>query len=155
MTLAFVQDGSIVEYPVTPTWVRKKFPNTSFPKNLEAGDFSDIGVVTVGVADTPAFDPKTQKVEDTLPELVDGVWIQGWSVVDKTAEEIQAEFDGAASAVRSERNERLADCDWTQLVDSPLDAAVKTAWANYREELRLVPQQAGFPWDVQWPSQPV
>jgi hypothetical protein len=30
----------------------------------------------------------------------------------------------------------------------------KVAWATYRQALRDVPSQAGFPWEVQWPTQP-
>ena len=54
-------------------------------------------------------------------------------------------------SVRTDRNKRLADCDWTQLPDAPVDTA---AWATYRQELRDVTAQAGFPWDVQWPVAP-
>ncbi len=54
-----------------------------------------------------------------------------------------------AEKVRSDRNKRLSDCDWTQLADSPVDKAV---WATYRQALRDVPSQAGFPWNVQWPE---
>jgi hypothetical protein len=56
-----------------------------------------------------------------------------------------------AKAVRADRNRRLADSDWTQLADAPVD---KTAWATYRQALRDVPAQAGFPWNVQWPDTP-
>jgi hypothetical protein len=56
-----------------------------------------------------------------------------------------------AAAVRAERNARLSACDWTQLVDAPVDAA---AWASYRQGLRDVPNQAGFPWEVSWPVAP-
>ena len=55
------------------------------------------------------------------------------------------------NAVRADRNKRLADCDWTQLADSPVD---KAAWATYRQALRDVPAQAGFPWTLNWPYQP-
>jgi hypothetical protein len=56
-----------------------------------------------------------------------------------------------AQRVREQRNQKLAACDWTQLADSPVDKAV---WATYRQALRDVPGQAGFPWTVNWPDQP-
>ena len=56
-----------------------------------------------------------------------------------------------ADQVRIDRNKRLAETDWTQLADSTAD---KEAWATYRQALRDVPTQAGFPWNVQWPEQP-
>ena len=54
-----------------------------------------------------------------------------------------------ADSVRQERNRMIAESDWTQLPDSPVD---KEAWAAYRQELRDVPTQAGFPWSVEWPA---
>lgn len=52
--------------------------------------------------------------------------------------------------VRSERNLRLAQCDWTQLSDAPVDAAV---WAVYRQALRDITDQPN-PFEVVWPSTP-
>jgi hypothetical protein len=56
-----------------------------------------------------------------------------------------------AKIVRDQRTQKLKDCDWTQLADSPVDKAV---WATYRQALRDVPTQAGFPWTVVWPDAP-
>jgi len=56
-----------------------------------------------------------------------------------------------AAQIRAERDRLLADSDWTQVPDAPVDQA---AWATYRQALRDVPEQAGFPEDVVWPSKP-
>ena len=56
-----------------------------------------------------------------------------------------------AAAIRSQRNDKLAACDWTQLADSSAD---KPSWATYRQALRDVTGQAGFPWNVTWPVEP-
>jgi hypothetical protein len=56
-----------------------------------------------------------------------------------------------AKSVRQSRSDKLADCDWTQVADSPVD---KTAWATYRQALRDVTAQTGFPWTIEWPTQP-
>ena len=56
-----------------------------------------------------------------------------------------------ADAQRKARNDKLKDCDWTQLADSTAD---KTAWSTYRQALRDVPSQPGFPWTVDWPVAP-
>ena len=74
-------------------------------------------------------------------KLVDGVKIE------LTAQEIaqrQAEatawangaFDRAIAGLRSRRNALIASCDWTVLSDSPLSAELKTAWLEYRQDLR-------------------
>ncbi len=56
-----------------------------------------------------------------------------------------------AANVRRTRNDKLKDCDWTQVSDAPVD---KDAWAAYRIALREVPDQAGFPWTIDWPVAP-
>lgn len=54
--------------------------------------------------------------------------------------------------IRLKRNGLLAASDWTQLTDAPVDRAT---WATYRQALRDLPQQAGFPSNVQWPVEPM
>ena len=58
----------------------------------------------------------------------------------------------SAEMVRAERNQRLAASDWTQLRDARVD---QTLWATYRQALRDLPLQSGFPATVQWPTPPV
>ena len=61
-----------------------------------------------------------------------------------------------AKSVRASRDEKLKDCDWTQVADALLDAPVdKAVWATYRQALRDVTTQTGFPWEISWPDQPV
>lgn len=55
--------------------------------------------------------------------------------------------------VRSDRDRRLAASDWTQLPDVPL--TTKSEWAAYRQALRDVTNQTGFPFDVAWPTPPL
>jgi hypothetical protein len=62
-----------------------------------------------------------------------------------TAEEL-------AAAARAERNALLAATDWTQAADVP--QATKDKWAPYRQALRDVTEQSGFPTDIQWPVKP-
>lgn len=59
-----------------------------------------------------------------------------------------------AAEMRMQRDTTLRASDWTQSPDSPLTAAQKTAWAAYRQALRDVPEQAGFPDAIDWPTQP-
>jgi len=55
---------------------------------------------------------------------------------------------------RSERDGLLKYCDWTVMPDSPLSDSDKTAWQTYRQALRDVPAQAGFPDNITWPTKP-
>lgn len=72
----------------------------------------------------------------------------------KTDDEIAKETDDKKKHVRQDRNGRISQCDWTQLDDTPLDNVAKGKWANYRQALRDVPEQAGFPFNVIWPDHP-
>jgi hypothetical protein len=76
--------------------------------------------------------------------------------VTTTAAEQEAAYKATKDAeqsasVRTSRNDKLAACDWTQLADSTAD---KTVWATYRQSLRDVTAQDGFPWNVTWPEAP-
>jgi len=55
---------------------------------------------------------------------------------------------------RIRRNTLLLESDWTQFNDSPLNEESKLAWKNYRQALRDLPEQTGFPNDVIWPVKP-
>ncbi len=75
---------------------------------------------------------------------------------DATAAEQEAAYKTAkdaeqAKAVRQQRGEKLKDSDWTQVIDAPVDQA---AWATYRQALRDITGQEGFPWTITWPEQP-
>lgn len=59
--------------------------------------------------------------------------------------------DRAAAKIRTERDIKLTESDWTQVADAPVD---KAAWATYRQALRDIPSQAGFPNEVVWPVEP-
>jgi len=61
-----------------------------------------------------------------------------------------------SAAIRAERDRRIALTDWTQAPDvlALQSANQRTAWAKYRQALRDVTKQAGFPNSVQWPVSP-
>ncbi len=56
-----------------------------------------------------------------------------------------------ASGIRAERNRLLAESDWTQVADAPVD---KAAWATYRQALRDITTQESFPTSVTYPTKP-
>ena len=58
--------------------------------------------------------------------------------------------DRAAIEVREQRDALLAACDW--MANS--DVTMSTAWRDYRQSLRDVPSQAGFPNTITWPTKP-
>jgi hypothetical protein len=87
----------------------------------------------------------------TVVENPDG----SYTATPRTADDIaayQANKDAQqAQSVRATRGQKLADSDWTQVADSPVDKAV---WATYRQALRDITAQSGFPWAITWPDAP-
>lgn len=58
--------------------------------------------------------------------------------------------DRAAVEVRRERDIKLAASDWR----ASSDLTLSTQWATYRQALRDIPSQAGFPNTIIWPTEP-
>ena len=156
---------------ITDRQFRSEHPNTSFPQVLTAEilDDYDYDPVLEGPQAT-TVPPYEYSQRDGVVE-VDGQWFTHYiagpvftdytddeGVTHTASEQYEAYcFDKDAQqgqVVRDDRDKRLAECDWTQLADSPLDADSKEAWRLYRQDLRMVPEQPGFPWNVEWPPVP-
>ena len=59
-----------------------------------------------------------------------------------------------AGVFRGQRDKLLAECDWVVLRAQELGAAVPTDWTTYRQALRDVSAQEGFPMNIVWPVKP-
>jgi len=144
---AKIQNDTVVEWPIVSIY--PLFPNTSFPSPLTPADLPE-GYVMVGASATPQVGLH-QKAVSCDPVLQGAQWVQGWRVEDLTQVEILERNDMQARSVRGERNAKLSGSDWTQVADAPVDQA---AWVVYRQVLRDVTAQAGFPWATDWPVPP-
>ena len=133
-------------------------PNTSFPKPMTAEVYESFGydVVLQGPQAT-VTGPYGVSTRSGVEEK-DGKWYSKFIAgpVFANADEeaaYKADVDARqARTVRADRDRKLAECDWTQANDSPLKAA--SAWTTYRQALRDVPAQSGFPHTVNWPTKP-
>ena len=93
----------------------------------------------------------TQKFGDPVFTVQGANVERSYPVIDKTAQEIQQDIVNKSSEVRTQRNEKLSGSDWTQVADSPVDKAI---WATYRQALRDITAQSGFPYTITWPDAP-
>ena len=84
-------------------------------------------------------------------EQLDGKWYTKYSVAEMDADAIAEKDASQAKAMRDQRTDKLSASDWTQVADAPVDKAV---WATYRQALRDITTQSGFPWTVTWPDAP-
>jgi hypothetical protein len=141
---------------------RRLHTGLGLPKVLTEAGLNDWGADIVLEGPQATGGTVYQYSQRSGVEQLDGKWytkyILGPIFVDgeKTAAEQEAEYKARkdaeqAASVRASRTQLLKDCDWTQIADSTAD---KTAWATYRQALRDITGQAGFPWTITWPDAP-
>lgn len=85
-----------------------------------------------------------------VPDEAQNSWL--WDGKKAIPPKSELSVEEKAKLIRSQRNLLLIETDWTQAVDVP--QATKDKWSAYRQALRDVPQQTGFPDNIQWPSKP-
>ena len=135
---ALIENGEITRYNIDlPTTVG----NTSIPRGATGLDA--FGLYPI-VGDEPSH---TDRERIAGPKYVfDGKQVNRVFTVETIPDAEKA------GQIRSERDSKIAETDWTQGKDIPDNISSK--WAVYRQALRDVPAQSGFPWTVQWPTKP-
>ena len=76
------------------------------------------------------------------------------AVIDSIVEEAIEEEPSEDEVVRDKRNRLLKDTDWIILRYLDQGDEVPLEWKEYRQALRDVPEQGGFPGSVDWPIIP-
>lgn len=135
-----VTNGVATEY--TMGHLRRDNPNISFPRTCSDELLASYDVYPFENGTKPDYDPLTQNLESSFEE-VDGVWHKTYTAVNKSQEE-------AESNIRSRREILLSKTDWMALSDVTLTPE----WAAYRQALRDISSQPGFPYSVTWPTEP-
>ncbi len=144
--------------------VRKLNSNVSFSKVVDT--FADLGWDIIGQTVKPEPSSPVKRIERDGESIVAGKPIQKWAEVDMFADTTEdgvtttkAEHEAAykagleadkAAAERTKRDSLLAATDWQALSDITMTAEMTT----YRQALRDVPAQVGFPSAIDWPTSP-
>lgn len=121
--------------------------------SLTTGEFSPrsfSGSEAAAIAHAPdghgvkpgSFDRSTHRVD-----LVTG------SVIEQ-AQPLQVPTEVQATFERAKRDRLLAACDWRAARAFELGEPMPEAWRAYRQALRDLPDQPGFPLSVSWPDLP-
>jgi hypothetical protein len=133
------------------------------------GPFSHDLMTTVLCEQFPQLEPGRDymighPVSETTGEQSGEPFVMYWrsaDVPEPVPENVRAEFEGneahyRALFARRYRNACLDACDGkARIDDAPASmAATMAAWAAYRQGLRDVPQQSGFPFSIDWPEWP-
>ena len=151
----------------TETELRKLNPNMSLPKAWNSSVHDALGVDPV--LEAPAPEPSAaykSVIRNGAVQDVNGNWVKAWTEQDMfsdTTEDgvtttkaeheaaYQATLDAQAAAiVRIQRDDKLKDTDWR----AGSDLTLSDEWATYRQALRDIPAQAGFPNSITWPTEP-
>jgi hypothetical protein len=152
--------------------IRRSMPNTSLPRVWTSSICDSLGIDPVLAAPAPAPSgeykvvSRNGVVQDALGNWVeayverdmfaDYVDEDGVTVTKASQEEAYtARKDAeAATAARATRDGLIASCDWMAIKAFEGGTTVSTEWATYRQALRDVSAQVGFPNDITWPEKP-
>jgi len=144
---------------MTDSEFRSLHPNTSFPPQLTVELLDSFGADPV--LNGPQAQPTRYQVafRDGVEEI-NGQWFTKYVVgpVFETEEEEAAYKKGiddrAAEGVRAQRDKLLADSDWVVIKAKETSTNLPAGFKAYREALRDITEQEGFPHNVTWPEKP-
>ena len=145
MNYVYVEDGKIIE---GPRGLPRSWRNISGLNLLNNDSLKSLGWLPVRLEEG-SLDEKFVGSTFTIGEneVVETKQWRKYTVEEKQEIEVQK-----AKQVRSERDQKLRDSDWTQGKD--ISDSISSVWSVYRQALRDIPQQSGFPVNVTWPTAP-
>ena len=143
------QQNEVLAFPRT----LQQFVETAVITSETAGveQLAAAGIVQVESCTTAAPDDEYLKELQAVRQP-DGSWKEQWVRLETTDEYKTAATVRKQQHVLTERQYLLSITDWTQMPDVGL--ANKTEWAAYRQLLRDIPEQTGFPFTIEWPNPP-
>ena len=127
--------------------LRRDNPQTSFPKSVPDDLLASYDVYPYTRPVAPEYDSLTHRLTDGAFEQVEGVWVLPYVVEQQPLE--QAERN-----IRSRRDELLQETDWIVIKSYERGQNIPAEWELYRQALRDITEQAGFPYSVVWPTKP-
>lgn len=99
-------------------------------------------------------------IDDTAYYIANGVAVaipakpDQYSIFDFTTKQWVQNETMAITDVSTKRKKLLYASDWTQIPNNPLTSEQQEEWATYRQELRDIPSQSGYPFNVIFPTPP-
>jgi hypothetical protein len=154
MFLIELIEGQPVGNPITLENFQQLNPSLSLPFPLLPEHIEPHGF---GIYDfsMPPEHGVFEKLEEVAPikSTDNGVYYQTRIIITMNDEEIAVRTQQEWGVVRSERNGKLAMCDWTQFSDVPMSDVKIAEWASYRQALRDITTQSD-PFNINWPVSP-
>jgi len=138
-------NGTPTEYSIGQ--LRRDNPQVSFPKNPLDATLAEYGMCPVKELARPEYDARTHYLKQSDFYQVAEKWQVHY--VPEQLPHAQVE-----TAIRAERDHLLSASDWIVVKSYEAQQPVPQKWVDYRQDLRNIPIQSGFPFDVQWPDIP-
>jgi len=126
---------------------RRKHKNTSFSRLLDEKllDAFDTDIVFEG-PQRQGPEPYSYTYRDGV-ECINGKWFTKYSIRERDKAPIDKQHE---ENIRRQRDTFIKESDWRAVSDRELEPE----WKEYRQALRDITQQEGFPHDVKWPIDP-
>ena len=145
-----IKNRIISEYSINS--LRYDNPFISFQENISNELLKNFDIYPYTIQEKPVINEKTEKNENgDFVQEESGSWVKTWKVVEKSHEEIESWIAGKEMDVRYKRNLLLSETDYLALSDNTMTQEM----AEYRQNLRDITSQVGFPENVIWPIKPV
>jgi len=127
--------------------LRRDNPQTSFPKLIPDDLLASYDVYPYTRPNIPEYDSLSHRLTDGAFEQVDGAWSLPYVVE-------QLPKDQSERNIRSRRDSLLQDTDWIVIKSYERGQNIPAEWELYRQALRDITEQTGFPYEVTWPTRP-
>ena len=155
---ALIIDESVEKYPANRFFLQQRNPRVSFPSILTDEIWNTYGFVKVLTTNQPTYDRDAGNLVEDVPEFRDGQWYQTWKFVpfsDIELDERNTERDlSLKTKHRMTRDRLLQETDLDVIRSLEATNSTPENLKTYRQALRDLPAQKGFPSNITWPTKP-
>lgn len=149
-------DNEIEKYPYTLDMFREENRNVSLPKFLNNKFLETRNIYPVIEDKKPEIDSVNYKlVRKNIPIYEENNWVLKWDILEKTEQEKEFDYKLISIQVREQRDKLLSETDWLVARAFETKTEISEEWLWYRNELRTIPDQEGFPYNINWPQKPI
>ena len=155
MTLIEIENNLPTKNKIAFDDFRRAHPNMSFGVPLDSAYLFTTFDVTTYELTTKPHESTAEKYFKFVEAPVlreDMSALQTWIQVPMDKDEKLVAYQVKVDEVKGKRDGMLIASDWTQLPDVTMLQTVKDGWAVYRQALRDISKQSGYPWMITWPT---
>lgn len=147
MAYAKIKNGAAVKYPYAVADMKSDFPDVDFSAGITDEVLASCSAVAVRMGAVPAHSSSTHVFNTTVEMDEAGGAVAVIKATERRPEE-------AAYNLRHSRDIALTRCDWIITRAFEEGNPVPAAYLAYRQALRDLPSQPGFPYEYVWPQEP-